>query len=74
MLIFESLNRGGIALLSDGTRWRVAPQELSKARAWALGCTVSVEEKNQSGAVWTLKMTSVSTGDYVNVLPILGAV
>jgi hypothetical protein len=69
MANLDSLNNGGIALLSDGTRWRVAPADLRKLQKWALGCNVSVEEKSQRGAAWTHKMTSVSSGDSVSVLP-----
>lgn len=55
MTILKTLSSGGIAQLSNGTQWRVAPSDLKKAQSWMLECSVYIEEKAQSGAVWTTK-------------------
>jgi hypothetical protein len=64
----QDINCGGIAKLANGTRWRIAPNDLSRALTWSRGTEV-VLRANEPGKAWSFTLTNVETGDRVAVLP-----
>ncbi len=63
-----SINAGGIAKLSNGTTWRLAPMELREVD-WALGTEVTVEP-NAPDRMWPSLLKEVSSGVSVGAIPI----
>lgn len=63
-----SVNQGGIAALSDGSFWRIAPDHLKRIRAWRVGMLVEVAA-NDSNLVYSHSLTDPEGGISVNIIP-----
>jgi hypothetical protein len=61
------INRGGIAALSDGTFWRIVPNDIPLARSWALGTGVSLTPSDP-GRLWPFNLINLATGESVAVV------
>ena len=59
------IDQGGLAELSDGTKWRVAYDHLPRTRRWAKGSEISVSEQPQ-GAMWPYILRHEQTGESVS--------
>src|SRR5436190_1594084 len=60
------INRGGIAQLANGTYWRIAHNDLSRARTWRTGVEVSLAPSDP-GKMWGFKLTNIENGQQVAV-------
>lgn len=60
-----SINRGGRATLSDGTIWRIAPDDLKKIN-WEAGTEVTMSQSPPS-SFCEFRVTAVETGVSVGV-------
>ena len=61
-----NINQAGIADLANGTRWRIAHWDLSRARKWPVGTNVTLGP-NDPGKAWAVKMTNAAKGEQVAV-------
>ena len=66
-LTLQSINRGGIASLSDESRWRIAPDQLGRAASWEIGDRM-ILQLNDPGKVYPNKLLNVATGVEVSVV------
>ena len=53
------INAGGVAKLSDGSFWRIAPGQLVQASTWTPGTEVTVERSG--GPIWPHTLTNVES-------------
>jgi hypothetical protein len=60
------ISQAGIADLANGTRWRIAPWDLPRAREWVIGASVALA-RNDLGKLWAFKMTNADNGEQVAV-------
>ena len=60
------INQAGIAELANGTRWRIAHWDLSRAREWPVGANVTLGP-NDPGRLWAFKMINADKGEHVAV-------
>jgi hypothetical protein len=60
------INQAGIAELANGTRWRIAVWDLSRARKWPVGATVTLAP-NDPGKAWAFKLTNADSSEQVAV-------
>ena len=66
-IFFDNINPGGIATLSDGSRWRVSPPYLALAAAWSAGTEVEIVINRHF--IWKNAMENVETRERVLVIP-----
>ena len=66
-LTLQSINRGGIATLSDGGQWRIAPDHLSRATGWEAGDRLNLQA-NEPGKVYPKKLVNIETSEEVSVV------
>jgi len=59
------INDEGVAELSDGTRWRVAYDQLPKTQRWPKGAEISVTLQPR-GSLWPYALTHQQTGQAVS--------
>jgi hypothetical protein len=59
------LDQGGLAELSDGTKWRIAYDHLPTTRLWLKGSEISVAPQPQ-GTMWPYTLTHQQTGESVS--------
>jgi len=53
------INASGVAKLSDGSFWRIAPGQLLQASTWVPGTEVTVEPSG--GPIWPHTLTNVES-------------
>lgn len=70
-LTLIEINRGGIASLSDRSRWRIAPGDLEKIRFWATGHAIEVKGA-PPGRLFGTRLANLDTGQDVGALPFRG--
>jgi hypothetical protein len=61
----ENINAGGIATLTNGSAWRIAPAHLSRVRLWVVGAEIALEQ-NSPNKVWPHKLINRSNGEQVS--------
>src|SRR4051795_13282539 len=62
------LDQGGLAELSDGTKWRIAYDYLPTTRLWLKGSEISVAAQPH-GTMWPYTLTHQQTGESVSASP-----
>ena len=63
-----SINRGGIAALSDGSFWRIAPNHLKLVGVWYSEMAVKVAE-NEQNMLYSHRLTDLQSGASVSITP-----
>jgi len=66
MTTIVSISSGGIAYLSDGSAWRVAPGHLKRVHGWQPGDPIAVQE--QPNVIWGFKLTNGREGTEVSAI------
>jgi hypothetical protein len=59
------INVGGIAMLADGTAWRIAPNDLTRAKGWIPGTEITVTSTDVKKPLWPFKLTNTDAGECV---------
>jgi len=60
-----AINSGGIAALADGTYWRIAPDDLARAKKWIPGTVITITPSAVAKPNCPFTLTNVDTGDQV---------
>ena len=68
LTIDENLHGGKVIVLSDGSTWEVAPQDLNTSQSWILPTPLKVEKSNNPS--YPYKITTIATGTSILVRPI----
>jgi len=63
-----SINSGGIAELSDKTRWRLAPMELRRTSSWMSGDTINVVHTDHP--LWPWRVHHLGRGESIGAIEI----
>jgi hypothetical protein len=66
ILVIANVEPSGRATLSDGSLWRIVPNQVITAAAWR-GNPVTV--RRDDSAVWNYRLTNLETRGSVNMLP-----
>lgn len=67
-LILIEIKRGGIASLSDFSRWRIAPGDLENVSTWATGHAIEVRAA-PPGNLFSTRLANLDTGQDVGAVP-----
>jgi len=60
-----AINASGIAALVDGTYWRIAPDDLARAKKWIPGTVITITPSAVAKPNCPFTLTNVDTGDQV---------
>ncbi|WP_194848045.1 hypothetical protein [Candidatus Neptunochlamydia vexilliferae] len=68
LTVDENLHNGKVLILSDGSTWEVAPQDLPTSQTWIFPSPLKVEKNGT--AAFPYRITSLQTGSSILVRPI----
>jgi hypothetical protein len=68
LTVEENLHGGKILILSDGTKWEIAPQDLSTSSSWILSVPMKVEKSNNK--MYPYKIININSQSSVLARPL----
>jgi hypothetical protein len=67
-IILVSINKGGIATLSDDSVWRIAPDHLERLKSWRVGIVVEIVA-NDANMLYSHSLRNPDSDTSISIVP-----
>lgn len=68
LTVEENLHGGKVLVLSDGSAWEVAPQDIKNSQLWILPSPLKIEKSDDP--IYSYRITNMQTNSSILVRPI----